>query len=137
MATKAENNTAEIALRICCYGSSSSRTPEKYTNAAYNLGKILARRGHTCVNGAGSAGCMAAMNNGANDGNGHIVGVIHEKFVVDGSDWFEGAHSVFRDGNNEILIARGNDLQERKKLLVENADALIVLPGGKMIFLYF
>ena len=73
---------------------------------------------------------MAAMNNGANDGNGHIVGVIHEKFVVDGSDWFEGAHSVFREGRNEILIARGNDLQERKKLLVENADALIVLPGG-------
>ena len=73
---------------------------------------------------------MAAMNNGANDGNGHIVGVIHEKFVVDGSYWFEGAHSVFREGRNEILIARGNDLQERKKLLVENADALIVLPGG-------
>ena len=29
-----------------------------------------------------------------------------------------------------ILIAKGNDLQERKKLLVKDADALIVLPGG-------
>ena len=80
---------------------------------------------------------MAAMNQGAHDYHGHIVGVIHEKFVVDGSDWFEGAHSVFANKENEcgggraeILIARGNDLQERKRLLVEGADALVVLPGG-------
>ena len=56
--------------------------------------------------------------------------VVDISCVVYGSYWFEGAHSVFREGRNEILIARGNDLQERKKLLVENADALIVLPGG-------
>jgi len=125
------------SLRICCYGSSSSRTPEKYTSAAYQLGQTLALRGHTLVNGAGSNGCMAAMNQGAHDNHGHIVGVIHEKFVVDGSDWFEGAHSVFANKENkcgggraEILIARGNDLQERKRLLVEGADALVVLPGG-------
>mmetsp|Transcript_28236 Transcript_28236/g.67967 ORF Transcript_28236/g.67967 Transcript_28236/m.67967 type:complete len:193 (-) Transcript_28236:516-1094(-) len=124
------NLTATPPLRICCYGSSSSRTPEKYTDAAYQLGRLLALRGHTCVNGAGAAGCMAAMNRGASDGNGHIVGVIHEKFVVDGSDWFEGAHSVFRDGKNEIVVASGNDLQERKRLLVDGADALVVLPGG-------
>jgi len=130
MTTEINQETAATPLRICCYGSSSSRTPEKYTNAAYDLGHLLARRGHTCVNGAGSTGCMAAMNRGANDGDGHIVGVIHEKFVVDGSDWFEGAHSVFRDGRNEIVVASGNDLQERKRLLVEGADALVVLPGG-------
>ena len=128
--TTETNQTAATPLRICCYGSSSSRTPKKYTDAAYSLGHLLARRGHTCVNGAGSAGCMAAMNHGANDGDGHIVGVIHEMFVVDGSDWFEGAHSVFREGKNEILVANGNDLQERKRLLVEGADALVVLPGG-------
>jgi predicted Rossmann-fold nucleotide-binding protein len=73
---------------------------------------------------------MAAMNRGANDSNGHIVGVIHEKFIVDGSDWLEGAHSVFREGKHEIVVARGNDLQERKRLLVKGADALVVLPGG-------
>jgi hypothetical protein len=30
----------------------------------------------------------------------------------------------------EMLVAGGNDLQERKRLLVDKADALIVLPGG-------
>ena len=47
---------APTPLRVCCYGSSSSRTPKKYTDAAYNLGYNLAQRGHTCVNGAGNAG---------------------------------------------------------------------------------
>ena len=128
----AANDTtpADAGLRICCYGSSSSRTPARYTDAAYQLGSILAMRGHTCVNGAGSSGCMAAMNSGASDSGGRIVGVIHEKFVVDGSDWLEGAHSVFGRGGAELLLATGSDLQERKRLLVKDADALIVLPGG-------
>ena len=51
--TMAEKQASK-PLRICCYGSSSSRTPAKYTNAAYDLGKILAKRGHVCVNGAGT-----------------------------------------------------------------------------------
>ena len=70
------------------------------------------------------------MNRGANDGDGAIIGVIHEKFVVDGSDWFEGAHSVFNTTKHRIVVAKGNDLQERKKLLVKDADGLVVLPGG-------
>lgn len=108
---------------------------------ARSLGYILARRGHTCVNGAGSFGCMAAMNDGAAIGNGHIVGVIHEMFVVDGSDWCVrdgGAHEVFQNVSSaaregplrEMIVAGGDDLQERKKLLVKGADALVVLPGG-------
>lgn len=81
---------------------------------------------------AGSAGCMAAMNQGASDGNGRIVGVIHEMFIVDGSDWLEGSHHTFANngGKHELLVAKGDDLQERKRLLVKGADGLVVLPGG-------
>jgi predicted Rossmann-fold nucleotide-binding protein len=96
---------------------------------------------------------MAAMNEGAAEGNGHIVGVIHEMWLVDSSDWGVtlrdgGSHDVFRsaaaagrsesrrgglrgDGpKRELLVAGGEDLQERKRLLVDKADGLIVLPGG-------
>lgn len=45
---------------------------------AYALGKTLALRGHVCVNGAGAYGCMAAMNDGAADHDGHIIGVVSE-----------------------------------------------------------
>ncbi|CAB9496193.1 riboside 5'-monophosphate phosphoribohydrolase [Seminavis robusta] len=141
---------ASSPLRICCYGSSAAKTPTKFLNEAWNLGFILAKRGHTCVNGAGSFGCMAAMNDGADAGDGHIVGVIHEMFIVDGNDWYcnrdGGAHRLFKgktDTNNsnstadtrtgptrEMLVAGGKDLQERKRLLVEGAEGLIVLPGG-------
>ena len=157
-------------LRITCYGSSSAKTPEKYLKEAFSLGYTLAKRGHICVNGAGSYGCMAAMNDGAVAGNGHIIGVIHEMFLIDdgynkynnvnGIDSnnnnddrkqkkkknyvpFEGAHVAFQssndDNNNnnnlspvirEILVAGGNDLQERKKLLVKNTCGICVLPGG-------
>ena len=124
-------------LRTTCYGSSSSATPVEYLAEAEMLGRALALRGRTCVNGAGSAGCMAAMNDGASDEGGDIVGVIHEMFVVDGSDWTTeegGAHSAFHGGKRTILVASGNDLRERKRLLVENADALVVLPGGPGTF---
>ena len=102
------------------------------------------------MNGAGSFGCMAAMNDGAVAGNGHIVGVIHEMFLVDNG--YGGRKKIDRDGGShkafqnlqsshkpleertgpirEIQVAGGMDLQERKKLLVQNADGLVVLPGG-------
>jgi predicted Rossmann-fold nucleotide-binding protein len=174
-------------LRVTCYGSSSSLTPQDYLQDAFDVGYLLAVRGHVCVNGAGSYGCMAALNDGAAHGNGHIVGVIHEMWLLDGENAAAtygkrnlrdgGAHPVFgssassdalaggpkvdapatasresrhggphpalspgssnddsegRKGGpiREMLVARGKDLQERKRLLVENSDALIVLPGG-------
>jgi predicted Rossmann-fold nucleotide-binding protein len=150
-------------LRICCYGSSSSETPERYLSAARSLGYILAKRGHTCVNGAGAYGCMAAMNDGADIGDGHIVGVIHEMWLQNKPHVRDGgAHPIFQSTENaapsktndettpnastastrsnpttawtgkkhEMLVAGGNDLQERKRMLVDKADALIVLPGG-------
>jgi predicted Rossmann-fold nucleotide-binding protein len=133
---------ATNSLRVTCYGSSSAKTPERYLKEARSLGYTLAKRGHTCVNGAGSYGCMAAMNDGAVAGNGHIVGVIHEMFLVDGGDLVDrdgGAHTVFSESNanerngpiREILVAGGDDLQQRKKLLVEKSDGLVVLPGGR------
>lgn len=52
--------SAATPLRICCYGSSSAKTPKLFLKEAWNLGYILAKRGHTCVNGAGSFGCMVS-----------------------------------------------------------------------------
>ena len=52
---------ADVPLRVCCYGSSSANTPSKFLKEAWNLGFILAKRGHTCVNGAGSFGCMVKI----------------------------------------------------------------------------
>ena len=124
--------------RICCYGSSSSKTPKAYLDEAYKLGYALAKRGHICVNGAGATGCMGSMNQGAADGKGSIVGVIHGMFLVDGK---LGHHKVFDQTGNiagggyrELQLAGGKDLQERKQRLITGADAIIVMPGGTGTF---
>ena len=146
---------APKSLRVCCFGSSSSQTPEAYLRPSAEVGYLLAVRGHVCVNGAGSFGCMSALNEGAVAGNGHIVGVIHEMWLKEGEDVKKnawglqrplrdgGAHAAFagmgtggeegqasqdasqKDGPiRELLVAGGKDLQQRKKMLLENADGL-------------
>jgi SLOG cluster4 family len=80
---------SSMPLRVTCYGSRSVQTPEKFLQAARSVGYILARRGHTCVNGGGATGCMGAMNRGAMEGNDNIVGVLHAQFVEEGKDGFE------------------------------------------------
>ena len=108
-------------MRICVYASSSTRTSDRFMAAGRRLGSLIAERGHTLVNGGGKAGGMGALNEGCRSKGGKIVCVIHERFVVDGQE-FEGAE--------ERVVAGGDDLGERKRLLVANCDALVVMPGG-------
>ncbi len=130
----------QISIRVCCYGSSSKHTKEKYIAEARSLGYILGKRGHVCVNGAGATGCMGAMNQGVLEAGGSVVGVIHKMFVSESgnegrSGWIEGCHSVFRNyEKSKLIIVGGDDLQERKRTLVKNAEALLILPGGPGTF---
>jgi len=89
------------------------------------------------------SGCMGSLNAGVEEGNGDVVGVIHKMFLVDGGDWMDGTSTVFRreggtnggySGNAEILVADGEDLYERKRMLARGADAIVVLPGGTGTF---
>lgn len=50
-----------------------------------------------------------------------IKTVIHGKWIVDKME-FEDV--------DELVIAQGNNLQERKRLLWETCDCVVVLPGG-------
>uniref|UniRef100_A0A6U2D5V3 Cytokinin riboside 5'-monophosphate phosphoribohydrolase n=1 Tax=Hemiselmis andersenii TaxID=464988 RepID=A0A6U2D5V3_HEMAN len=108
-------------MRVCVYGSSSPNTPKAYMDQAYKLGQLLAERGHVCVNGGGKTGCMGGCNEGCRDAKGKIVCVIHETFLVDKEE-FQGA--------DEMVVARGDSLAERKRLLMEGCDCIIALPGG-------
>jgi len=64
---------------------------------------------------------MQAVQDGARGSGGVTFGVIHGKFLVDGDN----------DAKlDTVLVAKGDDLTERKKLLIDNSDCIIVLPGG-------
>ena len=45
-------------MKITLYGAASSKIDHAYTDAVYELGKEMARRGHTLVFGAGASGLM-------------------------------------------------------------------------------
>jgi predicted Rossmann-fold nucleotide-binding protein len=125
-------------LRITCYGSSSSKTPEKYLNEARSLGYILAKRGHICVNGAGSYGCMAAMNDGVWMGNGHVIGVIHEMFLVDNGYWGVdgtvirdgGAHKVFENAKTRVKHYQSDDVVSTRIKEKDGPIREILVAGG-------
>lgn len=108
-------------MRIAVYASSSKHTPQKYLDAAAELGAAVAGRGHTLVNGGGKVGGMGAMNDACRAAGGHIVCVIHETFVVDGVDF---------NGADDTIVATGDSLGDRKRLLAANSDVIVALPGG-------
>jgi predicted Rossmann-fold nucleotide-binding protein len=78
------------------------------------------------------------MNQGAADGKGSIVGVIHGMFLVDGKlghhEVFDQTGNIAGGGYRELQLAGGKDLQERKQRLMTGADAIIVMPGGTGTF---
>lgn len=108
-------------MRVTVFGSSSHKTKQRYIDSSYELGQLLAERRHICVNGGGGGGAMGGVNRGCRSKNGEIVGVIHSQFCVD------------TDEDKEIknmIVCKGNDLTERKQLLLDNGDCLIIMPGG-------
>ena len=64
---------------------------------------------------------MGALNKGARANGGEIIGVIHKQFCVDTDEDKLITNMIKTDGNN---------LNERKDLLLDNSDCIIILPGG-------
>ena len=95
-------------MRVCVFGSSSTKTDAKYLDAAFELGQLIGKSPKfVCVNGGeifhilyifnhnhnhrrkinifyagGNAGVMGALNKGCRSVGGEIVGVIHGKLFI-------------------------------------------------------
>jgi uncharacterized protein (TIGR00730 family) len=109
--------------RVCVYCASSRKADSAYLEAAGRLGRILARAGITLVYGGGSVGSMGALSDGALAEGGRVIGVL-PRFMYD-LEWG-------RKDLTELRIV--NDLHERKRLMIEEVDAVIALPGGSGTF---
>ncbi len=110
-------------LRICVYCGSSRQCDPVYLDAADCLGRELARNGATIVYGGGAVGSMGALAAGALAEGGEVIGII-PRFMND-LEW--GNKSV-----SELRVV--NDLQERKRLMMQDASAIVALPGGSGTF---
>lgn len=104
---------------ICIFCASSSRIDESYKEAAHKLGAMIASQGHALVCGAGRAGLMGQLIDGAKTKGGETIGIIPQ-FMVE-----KGWH---HRGLSQMIVTA--DMQERKKLMAQSADAIIAMPGG-------
>lgn len=109
--------------RVCVFCASSRQVDHVYLESAYRLGAILAEQGIAVVYGGGAVGLMGELARGALAQGGKVIGVIPQ-FMVD-LEW--GYQEI-----TELKIVK--DMHERKKLTMENADAIIALPGGSGTF---
>jgi uncharacterized protein (TIGR00730 family) len=66
---------------------------------------------------------MGALNRAALAEEGKVVGVVHERMV-------DGDIMALETAGMKMLMATGDTLEERKRLLSQHADCFIALPGG-------
>lgn len=106
-------------MTITVYSASSGQVPDRYVEAARTLGRLIARGGHTLVNGAGRTGLMGACADACLAAGGEAVGVIPSFMIEQG--W---QHT----GMTRLEVTP--DMHRRKERMAELGDACIALPGG-------
>lgn len=105
--------------KVTVFCASSKMVPIKYLKIASELGTLLDREGVEVIYGGGAIGLMGELANSVLLGQGKITGVIPE-FMME----VEWGHPEIK---SMIVV---NDMHERKKRLIDNTDAVVVLPGG-------
>ncbi|MFF6784402.1 TIGR00730 family Rossman fold protein [Streptomyces sp. NPDC012510] len=103
-------------MNICVF-LSAAELADRYTLPAREFAKLLGKGGHTLVWGGSDVGLMKVVADGVQEAGGRLLGVSVE---------FLSAKA--RPGTDEMVIAR--DLAERKRLLLEKADAVVIMVGG-------
>lgn len=106
-------------MKICIFGASSTTIEQKYIDLGYELGREIAKQGHSLIFGGGKDGMMGAVARGVAAENGEIISIYPE--------WIKNYQDVFEDATQTIFTENLND---RKKIFFEKADALILTPGG-------
>ncbi|MEU6011015.1 TIGR00730 family Rossman fold protein [Streptomyces sp. NPDC047453] len=103
-------------MNICVFLSAAD-LDDRYTRPARDFARLIGKGGHSLVWGGSDTGLMKVVADGVQEAGGRLVGVS-----VD----FLSAKA--RPGADEMVIAE--DLAERKKLLLEKADAVVIMVGG-------
>lgn len=104
---------------VCVYCGSSAGADPRYADAARRFGQGLAAEGFRLVYGAGDLGLMGETAKGCVEAGGRAFGVIPRGL------W---EREVTSRALPDVVVV--DTLHQRKTLMLTNADALAVLPGG-------
>lgn len=104
--------------RICVFCGSKMGKDPRYQKAAEALGAVLGKEGRTLMFGGCDTGLMQAVSHAVHANGGKVMSMR-----IDG----------LLDAFDESIIAEDvilENVQMRKRSLIEKADACIALPGG-------
>ncbi|HEY1498409.1 MAG TPA: TIGR00730 family Rossman fold protein [Acidobacteriaceae bacterium] len=104
---------------VCVFCASAAGASPMYLEAARDLGRMIAERGHGLLYGGATVGAMGAVADAALAAGGKVVGVIPEVIRE---------REIDHRGLTEQHVV--GTMHERKALLASRADAFVALPGG-------
>ncbi len=105
-------------MSVTVYCGSAPGSDPGYASLASHLGKAIAARGWRTVYGGGDVGLMGAVARSARDAGGKVLGVMPH-FLRELEGVLDGVENRYTD-----------NMHQRKQSLLDEADGLIVLPGG-------
>ena len=107
---------------IAIFGSASDDIDPRFRPLIFQTGALLAKEKITMIYGVGDGGLMGESFRGARSQNGKVLGVtipaLLKKQCAD--------TSIYRKGELKIV----ETLYERKHIMMDRADALLIAPGG-------
>lgn len=105
--------------RICIFCSSSDKINRLYFEDTKKVAIELAGKGHTIICGGGAHGLMGTLISESIKNGGKVIGIMPE-FM----------RTVEWDSKELSQLILVDDMRQRKKQMIENADAVIALAGG-------
>ena len=104
---------------VCVYCGAANGVAAPYVQAAKDVATALAQRKIRVVYGGGHVGLMGVVADTALRAGTEVVGIIPEHIKT---------QEVQHTGLTELHVV--SDMHTRKRMMVERADAFVILPGG-------
>lgn len=105
--------------KICLFCASRSDVDSRFHDAAAALGREIAEAGDVLYYGGGTIGLMGTVARAVHAHGGRVIGVIPSR-LRDREVAYEAA--------DEMIVTA--NMSDRKRILMDEADAFVILPGG-------
>lgn len=104
---------------VCVFCGASNAIDKTYLEVGKTFGKMLVKENIQLVYGGGDCGVMGAVANSVLQDKGYVTGVFPRSLKD-----LESEHASL----SEIIMVES--MHERKRIMFERSDAIVVLPGG-------
>lgn len=104
---------------VCVFCGASNNAPKEHLEIGTTFGTMLAEKGIRLVYGGGDCGVMGTVANSVLRNGGKVTGVFPRSLKN-----IESEHASL----TEIIMVES--MHERKRIMFERSDAIVVLPGG-------